>query len=277
MKIIQIPFINGLGKTKGCENSGEKIIELLNEIYSNEQKVLIDTKLLDIQKLSLKGLELEKDKEKIYEFSFDAFKKNSKIAFLGGDHSISYFLTRAFFDYCQSGGKEESEIIKEPCLIVFDAHPDLMPVAFSNAPTHEEWLRKLIDDGFPKENILLIGIRNSDKKELNFIKENKIKTLSIDSFLEDFQNSCDGLTEFVNGRELYVSIDIDVLDPAFAPATGYKEPAGFTSREFIYIIKRISKIRTLKAVDIVEINLIKDNKYDYITNKLGAKILSELL
>jgi agmatinase len=70
-------------------------------------------------------------------------------------------------------------------------------------------------------------------------------------------------------------LDIDVVDPAFAIATGYKEPGGLTSREFIYIIQRLNKIKNLKAIDLVEINPEKD--VNGLTVKLGAKILSELI
>ena len=99
--------------------------------------------------------------------------------------------------------------------------------------------------------------------------------MSIDSFLENPSESCEVLMEFASGKELYVSIDIDVIDPAFAPATGYKEPGGFSSREFLYLIKRINKMKNLRAVDLVEINPDKDEKHDFITTKLGSKILSE--
>jgi agmatinase len=81
--------------------------------------------------------------------------------------------------------------------------------------------------------------------------------------------------EFSSGKELYVSIDIDVIDPAFAPSTGYPETGGLTSRQFLYLIQRIKKIKTLRAVDLVEINEKKDK--DKITVKLGAKILAELI
>ena len=81
--------------------------------------------------------------------------------------------------------------------------------------------------------------------------------------------------EFANGKELYVSVDIDVIDPAFAPATGYPEPGGLSSREFIYLIQRINKMKNLRGIDIVEINPEKDE--NNLTIKLGAKILSELI
>ncbi|MCF7910112.1 arginase family protein [Candidatus Pacearchaeota archaeon] len=280
MKILKIPFVNGLNKTSGCEKSPDKILDVLDkEIYSNSSLKSIDFKLLDISEIKNNNdLDISNANKIIYDESFEFFKNSGRIFFLGGDHSISYSTTRAFFDYCQSY-EDKTGKIKEPCLIIFDAHPDLMPFAFpfkkDEIPTHEEWLRKLVDDGFPVENILLIGNRNSDFEELKFISDKKIKTASIDYFLENIEESCDWIMEFASGKELYVSIDIDVIDPIFAPATGYREVGGFSSREFLYLVKRISKMKNLKGIDLVEINPEKDR--DNLTVKLGAKILSEFL
>jgi len=133
----------------------------------------------------------------------------------------------------------------------------------------------ILEIGFPVENILIVGVRNADKEELRFVEERKIKRISINSIEDDLDNIADTLMEFANGRETYVSIDIDVVDPAFAPATYYCEPGGLTSRQFLYLIQRLNKIKTLKAVDIVEINSEDDE--GGLTVKLGAKILSELI
>jgi arginase family enzyme len=265
MQIIKVPGINGLGKTKGCEKAGNEILASLNEIYANEQGKPIDVKLLDLEEIHLDNSNLELTINLIYENALESFDKD-KVIFLGGDHSISYSLGRAFLDYC----REES---KEPCLIVFDAHPDLMPAM--KFPTHEEWLRGLIASGFPAKNVLLVGLRNPDPEELRFIKERGIKTLNINELLLDIENACDTIMEFSSGKELYLSLDVDVIDPCFAPGTGYKEPGGLTSREFLYLIQRLNKIKSLKAIDLVEINPVLDK--EGITVKLGAKILSELI
>ena len=270
MFIVKVPGINGLRKTKGCERSGEAILKALYNIHSNEQEKIIDARALDLEEIHLDNSDPELTNKLIYKNSFETFEEQSKTIFLGGDHSISYSLTRAFFDYCESNGKE-------PCLIVFDAHPDVMEPVDRNFPTHEEWLRGLVEDGFPIKNILLIGVRNSDPKEIKFLKEKGIKMISINQLNENIEEVTDIITEFANEKELYVSIDIDVIDPAFAPSTGYQEPGGLSSRQFIYIIQRINKIKNLRALDIVEINEQKDKERDNMTIKLGAKILSEII
>jgi len=264
--IVKVPGINGLGKTKGCEQAPNEILKALNEIYSNEQGKPIDVRLLDLEEIHLDNDNIEKSNELIYKNSLEIFEEKSKSIFLGGDHSISYSIGRAFLDYCKQNNKE-------PCLIIFDAHADCMPPM--EEPTHEEWLRALIEENFPAENILLVGVRNFWKDEMIFLKEKGIRIISMNQFVEDIQDTCDTIMEFSNGKELYVSIDIDVVDPVFAPATGYLEPGGLSSRDFLYLIQRINKIKNLRAVDIVEINPDKDR--NNLTVKLGAKILSELI
>jgi agmatinase len=264
--IVKVPGINGLGKTQGCEKAGNAILDSLKDIYSNEQGIPIDVSLLDLEEIHLDNSNLELTNKLIYENSFETFETKPKTIFLGGDHSISYSLTKAFLDYCRKGRKE-------PCLIVFDSHPDCMPPI--KEPTHEEWLRKLVENEFPAKNILLVGVRNSDIKEIEFLKKNNIKIIDMNQMLEDLHEACDFIMEFSNGKELYVSIDIDVIDPAFAPATGYPEPGGLSSRQFLYLIQRINKVKGLRAVDLVEINEEKDKMG--MTIKLGAKILAEMI
>jgi agmatinase len=266
MFIVKIPGINGLGKTKGCEKAGNAVLEVLKEIHSNEQGILIDVRLLDLEEIHLDNSNIEEANKLIYKNSLEIFEEKPKTIFLGGDHSISFSTVSAFLEYCKKKNKE-------PCLIVFDAHADcMMPM---KEPTHEEWLRALVDSGFPAENILLVGARNLWKDEIIFLKKKGIKIISMEQLRSDLQNTCDIIMEFTKNKELYISIDIDVIDPGFAPGTGYREPGGVTSRQFLYLIQRINKLKNLKAVDIVEINLEKDK--DNVTVKLGAKILSELI
>jgi len=266
MLIVKVPGINGLGKTKGCEKAPNAILDFLKEIHSDDLGKPIDVNLLDYEEIHLDNSNLERVNKLIYKNCLEIFEEKPKAIFLGGDHSISYSIGKAFFDCCSKEGKW-------PCLIVFDAHADCMEPM--KEPTHEEWLRALIEYGFPAENVLLVGARNIHKDEMEFIKKNKIRTISMNQITEELQETCEIIMEFSNKKELYVSVDIDVLDLAFTPGTGYPESAGLTSREFVYMIQRINKAKNLRAIDFVEINPTKDR--DNLTVKLGAKILGELL
>ena len=262
---MKVPLVNGLNKTKGVEEAPEKILECLDEIYSNEMGREISLDHFNIDKILIDD-DLVKTNDLIYRKAFDNFG-NERILFLGGDHSVSYPLTRSFFDYTQNAGRE-------PAIIIFDAHPDLMEPVDQKIPTHEEWLRSLVNDGFDPKNILIVGIRNADPSEIQFLNEVGIKRMTINEMMFNMEEKTDAIMEFGYNKDVYLSIDIDVVDPAFAPGTGYCEPGGFTSREFLYIIQRMNKMKNLKAVDLVEVNPTKD-VHD-VTSQLAAKIVSEL-
>jgi len=180
--------------------------------------------------------------------------------YLGGDHSISFEV-----------------FSKNPCegLLVFDAHPDVYHEF--NSATHLDWLNFLIDEGKVKgENVMIVGLRSFHRKEIDYLREKKAKFLTMKQVFDNgVVNVCDGIMEFVSQFEsLYMSIDMDVVDPAFAPGVGYVEPGGLSSRELIYIIQRLKNLKNLKKVDIVEINVDRD--VNDMTAKLAAKLIYEL-
>jgi arginase family enzyme len=258
MKLIKIPFSKGsLGKSEGCKDGPEKIANLVSEFWFSEDKAL---PMFDIEQIDVDQNNLTLTHDNI-------FKKISEIKTnfiaLGGDHSITYSTFKAF-----------AQNFKNPGIIIFDAHPDLMP---PNNLDHETYLRKLIEDNIvKKENVILVALRNWDDEEYKYIQDNRIKVYPMKNIsMEGINNICDGLMSVAKDWDgLYLSIDIDAVDPAFAPGTGYTEPAGLTSRELIYLIHRIKLLKNLKAIDIVEVNPDKD--INDMTSRLAAKLCVEL-
>lgn len=259
MMIVKVPGLNNLGKNNGCRNAGNAILAEIGRIK--------EMNVFDIEEIHVNNLNIAEQEKLIYKNSKKLFEEQEKIIFLGGDHSISYSIGQAFLDVF---GKDKSY------LIVFDAHPDCMPSM--KEPTHEEWLRALVEKGFDSKNILLVGLRKVEFEERAFLDKNKIRYFEIDK-IEDFEIFCDGIMEFANGndKKVYISFDIDAVDPAFALSTGYVEPGGFSSREILYFARRLAKLKTLKAIDVVEINSERDAGRDNMTVKLGAKIVREFL
>ncbi|MFC1690574.1 arginase family protein [Nanoarchaeota archaeon] len=262
MKIIKIPFSGGgLGHGNGANLAPDKIIEQFDELFVNEDGL---KPKFEIEALELDENNIEESQKKIYESSKKVNQNNEKAIFLGGDHSVSYGLMKAFFQNNPGAG-----------VIVFDAHPDLM--SSSGTPTQEDYLRMLIDEKLidPKK-VILVGIRNWEGQEKEFITLNNMACFTMKRIFEDgITEVCDSLMELSrNFPSLYLSIDIDAVDPAFAPGTGYCEPGGLSSRELLYFLQRLKKLKNLKQIDLVEINPKKDQ--GDMTSKLGAKILFEL-
>ena len=253
MKIVNF------SKKNDTDDTFNIIFEFLKNIKLNE-----DGKLIDFNSLDIESFILEKNfnelNETLYNFIFEIFRKNSKAFFINEENSINYSLTRIFFDFVQNSGNK-------PCLVIFNSHAEC-----KNSFNHT-WLKKLIEDGFPKRNILLVGVRNLDFEELEFLKKNNIKFIGMNSFINNIEDICDSIMEFTSGKIVYVSINLNSIDPAYAPGTFFPEVGGFSSREFIYLIQRINKMKNLFALDLVGINSKKDiNK---ITLQLCAKILAE--
>ncbi|MEK6848615.1 MAG: arginase family protein, partial [Nanoarchaeota archaeon] len=162
---------------------------------------------------------------------------------------------------------------KEPCLIVFDAHFD--SATSESAGKSRRWVREIVEKGFPARNILIVGARKFEIMEKEFILKGGIRQMMLNKIRENIGEMTDTIMEFAYNKELYVSVDFDVIDPAFAPAVVCGEPGGLTSRDILYMLGRISLMKNLKAMDIVEIDAEKDRTG--MTIKLGAKVLAEVL
>lgn len=263
MKIIKIPFSGGcLGKNIGCEKAPDEIIKNLKNFYLTEEGFL---PIYQIDEIKVFNDNFEETEKNIFEKAKEILSNNQKVIFLGGDHSITYSSAKAF-----------ASLYKNPGIIIFDAHPDCC--SQFNPPTHEDLVLALVDEKIiKKENIVLAGNRNISIEELRFLNENKIKTFNMREIPGEglYEISEALMTIARNFDALYISIDIDVLDPAFAPATGYPEPGGLTTRELIYFLQRLKKLKNFKAADLVEVNPEKDSNGLTILN--AAKILIELI
>lgn len=253
IRIIRVPVINALGK-KGSEKAPVLILKELKKIYENFGK-------LDLEEIHVDNSNVEEAQALIYKNSKKEFEVRDNVVFVGGDHSLSYSSVKAF----------NETFGEDSFLIVFDAHADC---DFSNKePTHEEWLRAVLENtGIKGENVFLIGARKMWDVEKDFLKE---KGVNVFSDVEDFESFADVLTERVRGKKVYVSLDIDVLDPAFAPGVNFPEALGFSSKELVYLLKRIFHLKELKGFDIVEVVPEKDK--EEVTIKIAARILKEFL
>ena len=263
MQIIRVRLINSMGKTIGCEKAPVEVLKELKEIKMNESGKEIEFSSFNFEEIHVDLNNLEEANYLIFKNSKEAFEKNNKVFFIGGDHSISFPICSAF-----------KEVQENPLLIIFDAHVDCDNPC--KEPTHEEWLRELIEKGFDPKKVILISARKMWLHEVEFIKEKGVTLISMDVLQEDLHGVCDLVMERAkDSGGFYISVDIDAVDPAHAPAVAYPEPGGMSSRDLIYFIKRLSLLNNFKGADIVEINPEKD--VNNITVRLGAKLLSEMI
>jgi len=259
MKLLKIPFDGaGFSKGQGAREAPNKIIEQMHDLFLNENGRDYRYEPIDVP---VNHSNIQETNENIIRA---VSQIEGKAIILGGDHSITYACVKAFAQKHPGAG-----------IVIFDAHPDAENM-FS-PPTQEDLLIVLVKEGvIAPDRIILIGRRNWSENEKRFLEEHKIKCYSMKHLYEiGVKNVCEGVIQTVKDwPALYVSIDIDAIDPAFAPGTGYIEPGGMSSREIIYFCQRLKILKNFGMADIVEVNPPLDIRD--MTSKLAAKLVKEL-
>ena len=199
------------------------------------------------------------------EIKFDDLEKSSGDFFVGGDHSITYPLFKGFVS--KNKGKKIG-------LVVFDAHVDCAD--YIKPPSHEDWLRVLIQDKIiSPSNVFIIGVRRVYSCEKKFLKGKNIN-LYRSSVLQGKIKSFIGLLRerLQDYDKIYLSVDIDVLNPLIAPGTGYLHKGGFSFSELKKLLLVVKKTGKIGCIDLVEVNPLKD--VNGKTIKLAKEIVDVL-
>ena len=234
-------------------------------------------KLLVVDKgnIPIKVEEVKDNLEKIEEFVDDLFSEKDDIIpiMIGGDHFCSYPVVKAVNKHITHK--------KEFGILIFDSHLDLYYKWDKGVYSHATVSHRIFElDNINNSNLLIAGTRDIDVPELQIAKENDIKY--IDAHLLHEQGIHHYTQNIINFfkesgiKELYISVDVDVLDPSVAPGTGYAIPGGFSYRELWYILREISKSFKIQGFDFVEVSPSLDLKNN-MTSVVAAKIIIELI
>jgi len=189
--------------------------------------------------------------------------------FLGGDHSVTIPLGNALR---RNFGDKKIGVIH------FDSHPDLCDEYEGSKWSHACPLKRVVDDVVTPADLAQVGIRSYEYEEIEFYEKHP-ETLVIkayDIFQDGYKKAVDLLVEKFSGYDMiYITLDIDVLDPAFAPGTGTPEAGGISSRELMYIINQLMEKLPVKAMDIVEVSPPLDTE-NQITSWAAVKVIYEV-
>ncbi|MBZ5656304.1 MAG: agmatinase [Acidobacteriia bacterium] len=172
---------------------------------------------------------------------------------LGGDHSITLPIMRAFGAH-----------IAGLTILHFDAHPDLYDELEGNRMSHACPFARVMEEGAAKR-LIQIGIRTMTGHQREQAKKFGVEVIEMRHLPALDRMKVDG--------PLYISFDMDALDPAFAPGISHREPGGMSVREALAHIHAITG--KIAGADIVEFNPARDNTQ--ITATVAAKLLKEIL
>ncbi|HMA83520.1 MAG TPA: agmatinase [Candidatus Thermoplasmatota archaeon] len=196
--------------------------------------------------------------EKVQSFSRSIIEKNKIPVLLGGEHSLSAGVVQAF---AQNIG-----------VLAFDAHADFRNEYQDEAYNHACTLRR-ISDHVGDDHVFLCGLRSAGKQEYDDLKKHNISYIDTYTFHEASNKKIiEQIISSFNNKPVYVTIDIDVFDPAYAPGTGTPEPFGLNPIDVLAILDALSP--QIIGFDVMEVN----PQFDYgQTAFLGAKITRHLL
>ncbi len=257
--VFGIPFDSTHSYKPGCRFGPDAIRDAFNNIEIFHPQFGIDLESVNIEDLgnTTHTVLASEMIDMVGKITKELVEKKRQLFILGGEHSITFGTYMSF--------------PKETGYVVFDAHYDLRDEFANIKLSHAAYLRRIVEQR-GADNILHVGARAFVKEELEFLKENNIKTISDKQvreghgpkMLKDFASSFDSM---------YASFDLDVLDPAYAPGVGNPEAAGMTSRELFDLIYSLEN-KNVAGVDIVELNPQFDNG---ATASIAAKIMSTLI
>ena len=217
---------------------------------------LKDFKTVDTGDLDLPIGAVEDALDIVYQATKQVVKDNKLPMVIGGEHLISYPVIKALH-----------EAYDDLHVIHLDAHTDLRESFFGRALSHATFMRqahKFLGD----HKIFQFGIRSGDKHEFEWAK----KHIHQQKF--DF-TGLDKVVEKIKDKPVYITIDLDVLDPSVFPGTGTPEPGGMQYKDLLWAFDQFEKLKHIVGADIVELSPYLDPSG--ASNAVAAKSLRELI
>ncbi|MBN2408243.1 MAG: agmatinase [Candidatus Aminicenantes bacterium] len=210
-----------------------------------------DTVIVDLGDIDTSG-DVDKTFLRIETAVAAVIHKKAKPIILGGDHSITYPILKVV-----AGAWRGVDILH------FDAHPDLYEDLYGDRLSHACPFARIMEDGLA-ESLVQVGVRAATSEQRTTAKRHGVRMIEMKDFRDDLS------LEFT--RPLYISFDLDALDPAFAPGVSHQEAGGLTTRQAIDIIHRLKA--KIIGLDVVELN--PDRDPSGITASAAVKIVKEV-
>ncbi|QQE74268.1 agmatinase [Brevibacillus composti] len=231
----------------------------LEEYSPYLDRLLEEVKYFDAGDIPLPFGNVEGSLEAIREFVSKVLADGKMPIGLGGEHLVSWPVFQAVYE------KYKSDLV----IFHFDAHTDLRDHYEGYPYSHSTPIKKACDL-IGGKNVYSFGIRSGMKEEFEWAKEN------MHLYKYDVLEPVKQVLPTIGNRPIYLTIDIDVLDPAHAPGTGTTEAGGITSRELLDTIHFMSKNgANVIGCDLVEVAPVYD--HSEMTQIVASKILRELI
>jgi len=254
--IVGIPFDAGTSYRPGARFGPQAIRQASRHLRTQyhpayDTEPFAEQQVADAGDISCNPYNIEKAVLEIQKGATDLLGKVDRIISLGGDHTIALPLLRAVNHYHGP-----------VALVHFDAHLDTWDTYYGAPYTHGTPFRRAAEEKLFLESASMhVGIRGPlySRDDLKNDKELGFKVIHCDEFQsEGIDHVVKRIRDRVGDKPMYLSIDIDVLDPAHAPGTGTPEIAGMSSRELVGVLRGLAGLNIISA-DVVEVSPAYDH------------------
>ena len=264
--ILSAPYEATTSYGKGTSKGPRAIIDASHyvEFFDEElnRELCFEKGIATLKPMEFKDRKGKKALDLIYKEVKRNIDNGKFVVTLGGEHSISTAPIKAHFD-----SHDDISILH------FDAHSDLRDSYEGSKYSHASFAARVSEF---TADITQIGIRAQCREEYEFIKENHIKTfyayeIRKGKYGADWQQVAISTLK----KNVYITFDVDYLDPSIMPSTGTPEPMGFLWEETVKFFKLLGETRNVVGFDVVELAPRKDFEFpDFLTAKLIYKMLN---
>ncbi len=233
---------------------------------------LTELSVVDVGDVEMPAGEIEKSMQRLEAAVLQVASTGAIPVVLGGDHTIAWPDVTGVARHVGWG---------RVSVIHFDAHADTADIQFGSLIGHGTPMRRLIDSGAARgDRFLQIGLRGywPDPETLAWMEQQGMRSFEMTEVGERGLDAC--LTEAMEiatdeSDAVFLSVDVDVVDPGSAPGTGTPEPGGLSARQLLDAVRRIAMEVPLGGLDVVEVS----PPYDHaeITAFLGNRVVLEAL
>lgn len=248
--ILGVPFDGAVSASRGAAFAPDRLRELSRILppFTEEGISLESISVGDLGNVPV-SLDWEDTFSRVEQEAAGALETGRFCLFLGGDHSVSIPLICAF----------SRRFADAPIGVVhLDAHCDLMDRYDGHRWSHACTQRRSLElPNMAPERLALVGIRSYEAGELAFLQDHSAITIigARQLYREGLAAALEKVCRSLSGAAaVYLSLDIDVLDPAFAPGTGTPEGGGLSTRELLELVRGIFRHLPVRAADLVEIS-----------------------
>lgn len=261
--ILPVPYDGTASYKKGTRFGPDAIIEASQQIELFDEQEHREYHLPGVHTLPAVACEdktAEQVDNAIFAAATPAFCQKKILLSLGGEHSITPPLVRA-----------AKESYPDLSVLQFDAHADLRDSYDGTQYSHACVMRRIFDLEVP---FVGIGIRSFCKEQFEFMKAHQIVSVPPQAVVEN-QGKIESMLLNQLSDHVYVTFDIDGLDPSIAPGTGTPEPGGLDWHRSLHILQAIGERKTIVGSDIVEVMPTpSQHTTEFLAARLACKIIT---